>query len=57
MQDLSRRRAAIKGIEAKNNLSIINADVPPRRNKRTLDGDSVAVERPLERHSMEPSPL
>src|SRR5208282_691351 len=28
MGDLSRRRAAIKGIEAKNNLSIINAEVP-----------------------------
>ncbi len=54
MGDLSRRRAAIKGIEAKNNLSIINADVPLAE----MFGYSTAI-RSLSKgrssYSMEPS--
>ncbi len=54
MGDLSRRRASIKGIEAKNNLSIINADVPLAE----MFGYSTAI-RSLSKgrssYSMEPS--
>jgi elongation factor G len=54
MGDLSRRRAAIKGIESKNNLSIINADVPLAE----MFGYSTAI-RSLSKgrssYSMEPS--
>ena len=54
MGDLSRRRASIKGIEAKNNLSIINAEVPLAE----MFGYSTAI-RSLSKgrssYSMEPS--
>jgi len=54
MGDLSRRRASIKGIEAKNNLSVINADVPLAE----MFGYSTAI-RSLSKgrssYSMEPS--
>jgi elongation factor G len=54
MGDLSRRRASIKGIEAKNNLSVINAEVPLAE----MFGYSTAI-RSLSKgrssYSMEPS--